>query len=548
MEGIKEFLESSTIHGLTYISTIRNPLIKLFWIGVVTVGFVTSIFLINRSFTDWENSPIATTIETFPISKSIFPKITVCPPKRSITPLNYGLIKAENITLDNDTRHELIKLTQDWFDVGMLNDEINVDNSFKENEKSRKWYEGHSKVTLPYDAYTVDNHGQVYFMDTSATSGNLSTPWFGDPFTAEKFEKWVRYDYNIHFPTNISTMASNMNIVVVMMLDTKETVGSNEYVGIHPPSGYDNEHIQYTGKMRKTWRYQVTNKFTENDTLRIVFYRSISKLDKSDMDYYTYKTMTGMSIEWFVEDGNGVMMEVEQQGKYLEDKTNKMYIKMVNLLYTAVQIMNMSEHQVWMKVKSVRRDWISGNYNRDCNYEDRFGVYGAYSLVDADIKNLIEAVINKTKIKTPLPTTPVYKVDITTSLLDTAHQMFVYLAHCPRRDRKINDWMQFYSNMFNNFPPRTILQNIVNINKVAAPFKKKEHFVTVKLVEHLDTILDLHYRTIALALSTQTELLGGDMMKNFYSDVGKCFNRNMTTKEPDEKCQSEMEKMNTIGN
>ena len=81
MEGVREFLEASTIHGLTYISTSKNKFTKLLWIGIVICGFLTASNLINNAFLDWEKSPIATSIETFPISELHFPKIVVCPPK-----------------------------------------------------------------------------------------------------------------------------------------------------------------------------------------------------------------------------------------------------------------------------------------------------------------------------------------------------------------------------------------------------------------------------------------------------------------------------------
>ena len=99
MDGIKEFLESSAIHGLTYISTTRTALSKVFWIFVVVCGFITAFVLIDRSFVAWEKSPIATSIETFPISNVTFPRVTVCPPKGTNTALNYDLWKSENRTL-----------------------------------------------------------------------------------------------------------------------------------------------------------------------------------------------------------------------------------------------------------------------------------------------------------------------------------------------------------------------------------------------------------------------------------------------------------------
>ena len=68
MEGVSTFLESSTIHGLTYISTTRKYA-RLFWILVVIAGFVGASLLIKEAFYSWSESPIKTTVETLPISE-----------------------------------------------------------------------------------------------------------------------------------------------------------------------------------------------------------------------------------------------------------------------------------------------------------------------------------------------------------------------------------------------------------------------------------------------------------------------------------------------
>ena len=80
MEGVKEFLESSTIHGLSYISTTRR-FVRLLWLLVVVFGFAGAVTLISQSFSSWSESPISTTIETLPIEDVQFPRVTVCPPK-----------------------------------------------------------------------------------------------------------------------------------------------------------------------------------------------------------------------------------------------------------------------------------------------------------------------------------------------------------------------------------------------------------------------------------------------------------------------------------
>ena len=78
MENVTNFLESSTIHGLAYISNGRKH-VRLFWILVVVGGFTGVGVLIYSSFKSWEESPVKTTIETHPITEITFPQ---CPKLR----------------------------------------------------------------------------------------------------------------------------------------------------------------------------------------------------------------------------------------------------------------------------------------------------------------------------------------------------------------------------------------------------------------------------------------------------------------------------------
>ena len=108
MEDFKSYLESSTVHGLVYISTTKR-LIKLFWILVVIAGFLGAGIMIQQSFQSWQDSPVKTTIETRPISEMTFPKISVCPPRDTYTNLNYDLMNINNTTpFDENVSFDLI--------------------------------------------------------------------------------------------------------------------------------------------------------------------------------------------------------------------------------------------------------------------------------------------------------------------------------------------------------------------------------------------------------------------------------------------------------
>ena len=88
MKVFKEFLESSTIHGLGYISTSKSGLEKLTWasfvltgfslaayliirfiiIIIIIIGFSLAAYLITSSYIAMQDSPVSTSISTHPTS------------------------------------------------------------------------------------------------------------------------------------------------------------------------------------------------------------------------------------------------------------------------------------------------------------------------------------------------------------------------------------------------------------------------------------------------------------------------------------------------
>ena len=198
MEGIaKTFLDSSTIHGLAYISSTRK-LARIIWILVVIIGFIGAGVMIHQSFESWANSPVKTTIETRPITEITLPKVTVCPPKNTFTNLNYDLMMLENMTLDNDTRDELTQYAVGLIQDHVFNEVMNNISLIEEHNRYYNWYRGYTKIILPYWGQKDCSNGADkecsdyrlrYKLSTCATSGNISTHYFGHKFEAAKIER-----------------------------------------------------------------------------------------------------------------------------------------------------------------------------------------------------------------------------------------------------------------------------------------------------------------------------------------------------------------------
>ena len=94
---VREFLESSTIHGLAHISTAKTLIARTLWIIIVITSFCVGVSLIVKSYESWEKSSFTTTVDTQPISEVYFPEITVCPPMGTNTALNLDLLAAQQV-------------------------------------------------------------------------------------------------------------------------------------------------------------------------------------------------------------------------------------------------------------------------------------------------------------------------------------------------------------------------------------------------------------------------------------------------------------------
>ena len=196
MEHLKEFLELSTIHGLTQISRAKGFL-SWFWIFIVFTCFVGSGVMIFYSFEAWYLSPVTTTIDTLSISKIKLPKVTVCPPKNTYTNLNYDIIKMENAAIDNATRQMILNFAFQTIDDAHHNEIMKNLSKLEEEDRYHNWYHGKSKLILPIFQRNTENPFLQNEIDTAALSGFISTPYFGEQYQVGRVEegrvrKWIR--------------------------------------------------------------------------------------------------------------------------------------------------------------------------------------------------------------------------------------------------------------------------------------------------------------------------------------------------------------------
>ena len=309
MNEFRNFLESSTIHGLTYISSTRK-LVRLFWIFVVITGFSAASFMIYQSFQAWEENPVSTNIETLPITEITFPKVTVCPPKGTYTDLNYDLMITEKMVLDNEVRTNLSK-----YAVELLQDHLHhvVMTNFsklQEDNMFRKWYLGYSKIQGPeYKGSFTDI--QLH-LNSDATSGTITTEHYGEKFDADKVEPDIRYVISIHPPESVLGNCPGVTLNFEVEKNSMQNIVSGWEVYREHGFAIVNADIKNI-----TRNYCPPGKKRE-------FY-SQRKISSEDMKNMDMEFMPGFKLKWhYTSDSAG---EIQPDAWYHRETITKMFIR-----------------------------------------------------------------------------------------------------------------------------------------------------------------------------------------------------------------------------
>ena len=316
MNTLGSFLESSSIHGLSYISTSKK-FFKLFWICIVFTGFSTAGLLINQAFQSWADSPVSTAIETRPISELTFPKVTVCPPINTFTDLNYEFMMAENITIDEEDRKKLL-----YFAMDLLQDQLYEEFMFNlsivhEDNRYYNWYNGYTDIVLPF---TSDRTAYFeYTIRTFANSGMVLTDSFGEPLNASKVTSNLRSLVYVHVPEEIR---HNKNVTLHFEM---EKVSLKEL-----QIGFEHYYYgQYYGLKDDTenfrWNYTPPGPpgspgqwgYTENDRRSFELHRLVPEEEVEDLTTNLAR-LPGYKIKWYY---SGLDSEFKPLRHFSESKT-----------------------------------------------------------------------------------------------------------------------------------------------------------------------------------------------------------------------------------
>ena len=203
MHTLKEFLETSSIHGLAHISTARSKIAKCAWFVIVVACFCYAISLIHSSFSEWTTSPIATSITTHPIEKFKFPEVSICPPRTFASALKYDLMQVANLTLTEPQKKNLQEKAKELFNKG-------ADPSFASSIVNiEQVFEGFMKFPK--------TDGKGFLIEMSGLKGNISSPAFGEIFSPSVYRETM--GKQLHYKLNMTGFKEYMSETEMLRIE-----------------------------------------------------------------------------------------------------------------------------------------------------------------------------------------------------------------------------------------------------------------------------------------------------------------------------------------
>ena len=358
----------------------------------------------------------------------------MCPPKNTFTSLNYDLVMAVNATMDEKTRRELTNFAVKNIYENELQKTLQFENRFGEENKPRNWYLGISKPSV---YYTTSNGILNFKLYTSASSGSLVTPCWGEPYNTEAYFAKIQYKVYI-FPPKTS---EPIVLVLKILGDTKETPGGSDKI-LTP-----NEKFQYTGHFTKSENKIIYPNQTE--TISVTYFRNLLQ---GDIQGWKSIRETGMRLTWYYEDNFGNILYKDQTyAPQSKPDGTEGFVRLANILFRLG-----NDVEILKDMKKFKELWVK---NQDIKSTDGC----EKGLVKNEmIGKLMTTLEQNLKLDPMLD--PTFK-DNFGSTLRTAVELYIYLFSCPKKD---NQWGQFYADLFARYPMNTIIVTLMNVRAILA--------------------------------------------------------------------------------
>ena len=202
---------------------------------VVCTGFVGAGVLIGKSYKEWQEAPIATSITTHPIDHLDFPAVTICPPKGSNTALYHDLVKAGAGPLSDKDR---TALSESAYKIFIKPAHIEYMEQMLDTTNVRNLdqvYRGFHSLPKP-----ITQDGLEIKMWN--LNGTITSPGYGGEFVEEYYKEDRQSHLVLELPDDIKEKVGSGSLLIELEVETRKE------------SLWDENVVMYTlHQTEKTW-------------------------------------------------------------------------------------------------------------------------------------------------------------------------------------------------------------------------------------------------------------------------------------------------------
>ena len=145
------------------------------------------------------------------------------PPKDLFLNLNYDILQSEKVKLDKEKRDTLIEASLGVVQDHFYNEMMTNMSKAEDPDRYYNWYHGYTEIEYPY--YDFSYNQLFYDVHTSATSGNISSQYLNDKFSADKVEGYIYIVISVYVPPSVR----GDNNVTLMLDVNKRTMMEVSY-------------------------------------------------------------------------------------------------------------------------------------------------------------------------------------------------------------------------------------------------------------------------------------------------------------------------------
>jgi hypothetical protein len=192
--AFREWIRTSTSHGLPKVLSARRPVIKVMWLAFFILAHVTCIFLIRRNVLAYFKYDVVSKIRVFSEIPSVMPSLTICNINPFLTQFSHSYIKskleANNLSqlLDYKERKAQSEDLLKEFSLARYLVIQNAKSNFLSNEEKKKlgypiedvilncYFNGASCSADDFTWYFHTDYGNCFTFNSGFDSNGLKIP------------------------------------------------------------------------------------------------------------------------------------------------------------------------------------------------------------------------------------------------------------------------------------------------------------------------------------------------------------------------------------